>query len=244
MLNTVTGASKTSSPALTAANQGAVSGVNAINLGGLSPGEANAVERSTNQQNLATGNLGNSNATNTISNAMDFGGAFNNKIPLLNASTNAASTAANAGTGNLAATSALFSPIATNATSPISSSNSLFSSAGSSLGTGSSSNSGIQGGCFLTTAACEYMHLPDDCEELQVLRKFRDEYVPEDLVREYYKIAPKIAKRVKTNEPLLDYIWLTVQDCVKYIKLHRHKQALNRYKLMVRTLKLIYYGCL
>lgn len=58
--------------------------LNAINLTGLSPGESNAVERSLNQTNTANGNLGLINPTNTVSNAMNFGGAFNSKIPLLN----------------------------------------------------------------------------------------------------------------------------------------------------------------
>lgn len=56
----------------------------AINLTGLSPGESNAVERSLNQTNTANGNLGLINPTNTVSNAMNFGGAFNSKIPILN----------------------------------------------------------------------------------------------------------------------------------------------------------------
>jgi len=85
-------------PALSAANQGAASAVNAINLNGLSPGEYNATERSVNQGNNATGNLGLSNNTNTLSNALNFGGAFNSKIGLMNNATNAASTAANAST--------------------------------------------------------------------------------------------------------------------------------------------------
>jgi len=77
------------------ANQ-SVNALNAINLNGLSPGEQNAVERSLNQTNAGTGNLGLNNNTNTISNAINFGGAFNSKIPLLNSTLN---TAAN--TGNM-----------------------------------------------------------------------------------------------------------------------------------------------
>ena len=55
----------------------------AVNLNGLSPGEANAVERSNNQSLASTGNLGLTNPTNTISNALNFGGAFNSKLGLL-----------------------------------------------------------------------------------------------------------------------------------------------------------------
>lgn len=58
--------------------------LNAINLQGLSPGEANAVERATAQTQSGTGNLGTINPTNVISNALNFGGAFNSKIPLAN----------------------------------------------------------------------------------------------------------------------------------------------------------------
>lgn len=85
-------------PALAAANSGAARAVNAINLQGLSPGEAAATERALNQANVGTGNLGLMNNTNAIANAMNFGGAFNSKIGLLNNATNAAANAANAST--------------------------------------------------------------------------------------------------------------------------------------------------
>jgi hypothetical protein len=53
------------------------------------------------------------------------------------------------------------------------------------------------GGCFITTAICQAENKADDCEELQALRKFRDEVmmrhpVLSNLVREYYAIAPAI----------------------------------------------------
>lgn len=69
-------------PTLPAAEKASTDLLNAINLKGLSPGEEAAVERSTNQTNTGTGNLGLLNPTNTISNAINFGGAFNSKIPL------------------------------------------------------------------------------------------------------------------------------------------------------------------
>jgi len=58
--------------------------MNSYNLNGLSPGETNAIERSTNQTNSATGNLGLSNPTNVVNNAMNFGEAFNAKRAALN----------------------------------------------------------------------------------------------------------------------------------------------------------------
>ncbi len=83
-----------------AASRGSADAVNAINLNGLSPGEAAAVERSGNKQFGASGNLGVMNNTNAITNAMNFGGAFNGKLGLMNNATNAAATAANAASSN------------------------------------------------------------------------------------------------------------------------------------------------
>lgn len=70
--------------------------LSSINLSGLSPGEYNATERSLNQSNTASGNLGLNNGTNAISNAMDFGGAFNNKLGILGNALGTASVVANA----------------------------------------------------------------------------------------------------------------------------------------------------
>lgn len=66
-----------------AASQQAKNLLGSINLGGLSGGEQAAIERSLAQTNSKTGNLGLNNATNTISNAMNFGGAFNQKLGVL-----------------------------------------------------------------------------------------------------------------------------------------------------------------
>lgn len=85
---------------LDSAAGGAKSTIGAINLGGLSPGEEAATERSLNQTNAGTGNLGLNNGTNIISNAMNFGGAFNNKLNLMDNAVNSATGVANAASGN------------------------------------------------------------------------------------------------------------------------------------------------
>ena len=98
--------------AIGSAGRGAAAGVdagaramNAVNLNGLSPGEYNAVERGTNQYNTGTGNSGLANPTNAISNAMNFGGAFNNKVGVLGNAIGANSGAVNAASGVGAAAS-------------------------------------------------------------------------------------------------------------------------------------------
>lgn len=83
-----------------AASSGAARAVNAVNLSGLSPGEAASVERANNQNLSGTGNLGLNNNSNIIANAMNFGGAFNSKVGLLNNAVNTATNAANSAAGN------------------------------------------------------------------------------------------------------------------------------------------------
>lgn len=75
----------------TAANDAvnaARAGVNAIDLTGLSPGEMAATERALANTQSASGNLGLLNPSNVISNAMNFGGAFNSKLPIYNQAVN------------------------------------------------------------------------------------------------------------------------------------------------------------
>jgi hypothetical protein len=224
--------------ALNAANKGAVEGVNAINMNGLTPGEANAIERSTNQSNFATGNLGNPNATTTIGNAMNFGGAFNNKIGLLNTATNTAAGVSGIGTNALAGTSSIFNPIASNATASNSLSNSMFGSQSASTSKGNNSSASMQNGlCYLTTACCKYKGLSDDCEELAVLRKFRDTFVPKCIVDDYYSLAPIIMPKVENSPSKLEWIYDIIKDCVYDIKLGKNESALNRYSSMVQELK-------
>ena len=48
------------------------------------------------------------------------------------------------------------------------------------------------GACFLTTACVQYAGLEDDCEELTIMRNFRDDYLlrqdsGKQLVEEYYR---------------------------------------------------------
>jgi hypothetical protein len=61
------------------------------------------------------------------------------------------------------------------------------------------------GGCFITTACCEYMGFDDNCTELAKLRHFRDNYllnndVGKELVQSYYRIAPKMVEKINARE--------------------------------------------
>ena len=94
-------------------------------------------------------------------------------------------------------------------------------------------------GCFLTTAACQYRGLPDDCHELQVLRQFRDKRLMPTakgraLVRHYYAVAPALAGRLTDSE--LDQVWNSIQRCVALIGRGSSGQAQRVYQKMVRGL--------
>lgn len=69
----------------------------------------------------------------------------------------------------------------------------------------SNSGGGLFGGCYITSAVCETLGLPDDCYTLQTLRKFRDSYmlatnVRRTYVQEYYATAPKAVSVIKEKE--------------------------------------------
>jgi len=56
-------------------------------------------------------------------------------------------------------------------------------------------------GCFITTACCETLGLPDDCFELRTLRRYRDEVLAKrpagvEQIAGYYRLAPLILARL------------------------------------------------
>jgi|GEM_PF-1634267 len=105
----------------------------------------------------------------------------------------------------------------------------------------SKKDSGGGKGCFLTTAACEYQGLPDDCYELQTLRSFRDNMLMpypsgKALVREYYQIAPGLVPLLE-DKSVTDFVWEQIHKTVGYIENNRNEDAKECYKNMVNTLK-------
>lgn len=96
-------------------------------------------------------------------------------------------------------------------------------------------------GCFLSTCACKYVGLPDNCNELKTLRWFRDNYLlssneGEALVEHYYQIAPDICKRLTTAD--LQYVWDVVKKSVAAIQNGDYELAKNEYCLMVAMLEI------
>jgi len=83
--------------------------------------------------------------------------------------------------------------------------------------------------CFLTSACCEAMGLPDNCMELTLLREFRDGFLAKQrdgrrLTRDYYRMAPIIVRRINASPN----------------RKQLHHQ--NYYRLVIPTIKLILLG--
>ncbi len=107
------------------------------------------------------------------------------------------------------------------------------------------SGNGNNSSCFLTSACVEYLGKPDDCEELQTLRKFRDEKLKfmeggEELIQEYYRVAPTIVGKIDASPDkasYYDYIYGCITKCMERIQANDDAEALNLYKNMVVALQ-------
>ena len=97
------------------------------------------------------------------------------------------------------------------------------------------------GGCFITTAMCVYYGLDDDCIELTVLRKFRDEYMTSTIelsamIEEYYDIAPSIVNKIDMLDDR-DYVYESIHDsiqqAVECIIANKYEEAVEIYADMV-----------
>lgn len=102
-----------------------------------------------------------------------------------------------------------------------------------------------QDDCFLTSACVSFMGKPDNCEELTVLRAFRDTYMKQlkngqNYIDEYYEIAPQIVEKINssnTKNEWYEYIYTVVVNCVNLIRQNKNNEALNKYREMVLKLK-------
>lgn len=109
----------------------------------------------------------------------------------------------------------------------------------------SSTTSETSGGCFITTAACRALKAKDNCEELEILRRFRDDHIcdsssGQELVYEYYRIGPMIVERIDSEEDsdrIYDFLWNEyIFPSYEYIKAKDFNAAKLIYIKMVKML--------
>lgn len=108
------------------------------------------------------------------------------------------------------------------------------------------SSSGGGGWCFLATACTEARGLPDDCNELTVLRQFRDTFLRQRpdgkaMIEEYYSIAPKIVRAINaTPEAARVYDELytrLVRPVVEAIGQGNSEEAITLYRRTFQNLR-------
>ena len=107
------------------------------------------------------------------------------------------------------------------------------------------------GGCFLTSACVEAKGLPDDCYELTMLRKFRDEYLAKlDCgkceIAHYYQVAPAIVAKIKAMPNALE-VFEGIYDelvlpCVRMIEQAHKEDAHVLYRSYVTRMEQQYLG--
>ncbi|MDD2181592.1 MAG: hypothetical protein PHW32_04405 [Bacilli bacterium] len=100
-----------------------------------------------------------------------------------------------------------------------------------------------EGNCYLTSACIKHFRekFNDDCEELTILRNFRDSFVSKEDIDYYYSTAPIIVEginKIENNNSIYSYIYQNVvKVCVNAIKNGDYQFAYNRYKSSVLTLE-------
>lgn len=74
----------------------------------------------------------------------------------------------------------------------------------------------------------------DSCNELMILRWFRDNFVTKEDIKHYYDVAPIIVAKINSiSENNKIYKWIyeqVVQPCVVAIQNKNYEFAYNRYK--------------
>ena len=223
-------------------------GVDAINLKGLSPGEAAAAERAFANNQSATGNLGLLNPMNVLASAMNFGRAYDDKLGLYNNAvgnlTNAtagATAAANASQGisgqfaNLGGTA---NTAGANKTNALTEMNGIVNPATAALGgtlgmmgqlgqvaagtrsdsKSGSTSAGVQACCFIFMEAY-HGTMPTS------VRRFRDRYyrLRPDIATGYIKMAQWLVPLMQKYKFIRSLVWATmIKPATEHSKKPQH----------------------
>lgn len=105
---------------------------------------------------------------------------------------------------------------------------------------------GFFGGCYITTAVCQYLGKSDHCHMLNTFRHFRDHWLTQQvngkaLIFEYYREAPKIVLWIQ-DQPNQDQIYTAINQrylrpCYRLLKHRKYRECFRLYTQMVRDLQ-------
>lgn len=105
--------------------------------------------------------------------------------------------------------------------------------------------------CYVTTAVCRNLNKGEDCEELRLIKDFRDGYLSstkegQALIEEYYDIAPTLVKRIDKDPGAQEkYLWLWntyLAPCVDFIRAGQEESCRETYCSMIEELREEYMG--
>ena len=100
-------------------------------------------------------------------------------------------------------------------------------------------------GCYLTTVMCEALNKEDDCEELETLRGFRDNYMKKDsqydgLLKDYDKIGPMVSEKIRTDRNRLQIAIIMkfayIDRAIELINKEQYDDAIKVYMRMTLDL--------
>lgn len=99
--------------------------------------------------------------------------------------------------------------------------------------------------CYVTTATCLALNLGTDCEELKLLKAYRDDVLMKSdagraIVSQYYNIAPTIVKRIdslqEAKEIYVNLYQEYIEKCIACLKDKETERCLSVYSEMVEKL--------
>ena len=110
-------------------------------------------------------------------------------------------------------------------------------------------SSEVKRGCFITTAVCLSLGKGDDCEEILILKKYRDTWLVhqeqgQELIEKYYAIAPGIVrsidKREKKKEIYKNIYEEYLRGIMSLLSQDKYIEVRERYVGMVEELAALY----
>lgn len=107
------------------------------------------------------------------------------------------------------------------------------------------SSSSSDSSCYLTTTCVNVMGLPNNCLELQVLRKFRNKILMptskgRKAIQEYHKLAPEIVQSIDGRgnaEFIWKQIYTDIRHAVSLVLNNDFEGAFKHYKQVTLNLK-------
>ncbi len=100
--------------------------------------------------------------------------------------------------------------------------------------------------CFISTVICNYYGKEDDCDELNILRNFRDKWLSyqpggQELISEYYNTAPYIVSKLLSSpnyDIYCQYLWdRYLLPCLKSIENEQYESCKEQYIKMYQYLE-------